>query len=33
MMKNLRKVFAALLCLAMLLSVSACGQSGDNTAP
>ena len=33
MMKNLRKVFAALLCLAMLISVSACGQSGDNTAP
>ena len=35
MMKNLRKVFAALLCLAMLLSVSACGGegSGDNTAP
>ena len=33
MMKKLRKVFAALLCLAMLLSVSACGQSGDNTAP
>ena len=33
MMKKLRKVFAALLCLAMLFSVSACGQSGDNTAP
>ena len=33
MMKNMRKLFAALLCLAMLLSVSACGQSGDNTAP
>ena len=35
MMKNLRKVCAALLCLALLLSVSACGGggSGDNTAP
>ena len=33
MMKSLRKVFAALLCLAMILSVSACGQTGDNTAP
>ena len=35
MMKNLRRVFAALLCLAMLFSVSACGsgESGDNTAP
>ena len=35
MMKNLRNIFAALLCLAMLLSISACGggQSGDNTAP
>ena len=33
MMKNLRKAFAALLCLALLLSVSACGGSGDNTAP
>ncbi len=32
-MKQLRKVIAALLCLALLFSVSACGQSGDNTAP
>ncbi len=34
-MKQLRKVFAALLCLTLLLSASACGQSGggDNTAP
>ena len=32
-MKQLRNVFAALLCLALLLSASACGQSGDNTAP
>ena len=35
MMKKMRKVFAALLCLAMLLSAAACGDggSGDNTAP
>ena len=34
MMKNMRKAFAVLLCLAMLLSITACGgQSGDNTAP
>ena len=37
-MKNLNKVLAAVLCLAMLLSVSACGggssaPAGDNTAP
>ncbi len=32
-MKQLRNVIAALLCLALLFSVSACGQSGDNTAP
>ena len=34
MMKKMRKVFAVLLCLAMLLCVSACGgDTGDNTAP
>ncbi len=32
-MKQLRKVLAAALCLALLLSASACGQSGENTAP
>ena len=33
-MKKYQKVFAALLCLVMLLSVSACGgASGDNTPP
>ena len=36
-MKNLHKVLAAVLCLVMLLSLSACGgsgaASGDNTAP
>ena len=36
-MNNLKKVLAAVLCLAMILSLSACGgsggASGDNTAP
>ena len=36
-MNNLKKVLAAVLCLAMILSLSACGgngaPSGDNTAP
>ena len=35
-MKNYQKILAALLCLVMLLSVTACGSggaSGDNTAP
>ena len=37
-MKTLQKVFAALLCLAMVFSLAACGgegsaPAGDNTAP
>ena len=37
-MKNLQKVFAALLCLALVFSLAACGSQGggdaeDNTAP
>lgn len=32
-MKKMHKFTACLLCASMLLSVSACGQSGDNTAP
>lgn len=32
-MKNMRKVLAVLLAVAMLLSLSACGPKGENTAP
>ena len=32
-MKNMRKVLAMLLAVAMLLSLAACGNKGENTAP
>ena len=32
-MKNMRKVLAVLLAVAMLLSLAACGNKGENTAP
>ena len=32
-MKNMRKVLAMLLAVAMLLSLAACGPKGENTAP
>lgn len=32
-MKNLRKVFSVLLALAMLFSLAACGETGENKAP
>ena len=32
-MKNYKKILAALLCLVMILSVTACGNSGPNTEP
>ena len=32
-MKNIRKILALILSLAMVLSLAACGGSGENTAP